>query len=58
MSPEDQRETFTNALHEWLEANGVTFERPLSEPPFLARIDLNKLKVGMSMLIAAFGGGV
>jgi hypothetical protein len=56
MTAEEHRELFTAAIYEWLEANGVRFEPITAGPPFMARLDLNVLKVGMVALIEAFGG--
>lgn len=60
MSPEEHREVFENALHKWLEAHGVEFKpfTGLFSPTLTADMDLNKLKVGMVMLIRAYGGDV
>lgn len=49
-------ESYYYALHEWLSENGVVFKHPLSEPPFACTIDLNRLKIGMEILIQACGG--
>lgn len=57
MSPEEHRELFTNRLGEWLEENGVVI-MSTEELPFSATVDLNKLKLGMTRLIRAFGGDV
>jgi hypothetical protein len=56
MTPDEHRETFTGALYEWLELHGVAFEPITAGPPFMARLDLVQLKVGMVALIEAFGG--
>jgi hypothetical protein len=52
MSRED---LFVNS-YAFLEANGVRFEPITAGPPFMARIDLNQLKVAVIDLIRAFGG--
>jgi hypothetical protein len=50
---------FVNTFYAWLEEHGVIFDEVAADaPPFVARLDLNQLKVGMVDLIRAFGGTV
>lgn len=56
MTPQEHRETFTNAMHEWVAANGVMFTGPYTGDGFMCAVDLNKLKLGVALLIIAFGG--